>query len=321
MLGNKNSTNVMKNNKRHPDAAILKTGFLKKSEMRKRNTIKRLMISPFLFITTLTAFGQNMFVNGSMNGKPTISCDGNMNGTVPDGWVITASSPDVNSPSKAPIGGCTRWLTKPVPSPNGESFESIISFGGQNGSSEGFAQTISGLTAGRQYIFSYYWANTPTLYNNAALPAITVSGVESNVALNPTTSSAPWKWNEHTVVLTAKDSVATFDFRAVSSNQDITYTSFDGISLIACSAGGRAPVPLKNKMVTREETANLLHLQEHAAPFGSQPIWHTGTPGTINNMVNNPMSVSAGSYYLTFYDVTNRCFSPTSGEIRVIQKK
>jgi hypothetical protein len=313
---------MMKNTKRRPGTALLKeTGLFQKREMQKRNTIRGLMILPFFFITTLAAFGQNMFVNGSMNGKPTISCDGNTNGTVPDGWAITSSSPDVNSPSKAPIGGCTKWLTKPVPSPNGESFESIISFGGQNGSSEGFAQTISGLTAGRQYIFSYYWANTPTSYNNAALPAITVSGFESNVKLNPTTSSTPWKWNEHTVVLTARDSIATFDFRAVSSNQDIAYTSFDGISLTPCNAGGKAPVPLKNKMVIREETANLLRLQGDAAPFGSQPIWHRGTPGTINNMVNNPISVSPGSYYLTFYDVTNRCFSPTSGEIRITKKK
>lgn len=301
-------------------ATIFKTSSSpKKKQRQKKHVFRAILLTPVLSLMTLISYGQNMFINGSMNGKVTASCDGNTNGTVADGWIITASSPDVNIASKAPIGNCSKWLGKSVASPDELYFESVISFGGPTGSSEGFAQTVSGLKIGKRYVFSYYWANTPALYHSLATPAVIVSGFENNSQLNPATASAPWKWSKHTVVLTATDSIATFDFRAVS--QDIAYTSFDGVSLVLCNAGAKAPVPLKNKLTTRSELANLLPLQNNAAPFGSQFLWHTGTPGTIHNMVGSPMAVKAGSYYLTFYDYVNSCLSPTSSEVRIIRKK
>jgi hypothetical protein len=274
-----------------------------------------LLLIIFLYLN-YGAFGQNLFVNGSMEGKPTTSCDGNTNGTVPEGWKITASSPDINMAAKKPIGGCSNWLGKPVASPNGGYFESIVSFGSQHGSSEGFGQVVSGLIIGNQYVFSYYWANTPTQNAGLVIPSVAVSGFLENNALQPKDTTAPWKWTKHSVVLTASAKSAVFDFQGKTvSDQDIGYLSFDGISIVSCLAGPKPPVLSKENVVISSKTTNLVLLQNQSAPYGSQFLWHTGTPGTLANMVKSPSEADPGTYYAAFYDSNNGCFSPTSSKV------
>lgn len=291
-----------------------------------KTTRQLIRLAAFLVICSLlasmqSAICQNLIVNGSMDGKVARHCDGNTNGTVPAGWQITASTPDVNSAKRGPVGGCAAWSGTPVASPDGGYFESILSFGSTDSSSEGFSQTVSGLTVGSRYIFSYYWAWTPSSFQSAALPAVSVTGFAPVEPLNPSDSIRAWTWTKQTVTLTATSSSAKFEFRAkTASNVNLGYISFDGVSLVKCYCGGAAPALSVTEATFKGAGVSLLSFQGGSAPFGSQFQWHTGTPGTIANMVAHAFDVGEGTYYLTYYDFTHSCFSPTSIGLTLVRR-
>ena len=89
--------------------------------------------------------------------------------------------------------------------------------------------------------------------------------------------------------------------------------------VVTCSAGITAPVPAATNISNTcpATTANLTTLQQGIPPTGSQFQWHTGTPGTAANIYSTPTTAAAGTYYLTYYDVANGCFSPTSAAVTV----
>ncbi|WP_118975431.1 Ig-like domain-containing protein [Taibaiella koreensis] len=186
------------------------------------------------------AFGQNLFVNGSMNGPVGTS-------RVPTSWSINSSTPDINNAaSDAHIpnaGGVYPWTSSatvsPTASPDGGTFESTVCEDG--GINEGFQQTISGLIVGKQYRFRYYWARTPCVrqgsdhYNANARPNAVVTGMTGYA--NPTNSGAPfWTWQTVDQVLTATATTATFNMRpvyisALNTSTIAGYISWDGFKL------------------------------------------------------------------------------------------
>jgi hypothetical protein len=76
-----------------------------------------------------------------------------------------------------------------------------------------------------------------------------------------------------------------------------------------CTASATAPT-VSSSSITNNcplKSANL-----NSIITGTNITWHTGTPATLNNQVSDPTSVLAGTYYATYYDATNNCFSTSS---------
>lgn len=60
-------------------------------------------------------------------------------------------------------------------------------------------------------------------------------------------------------------------------------------------------------------TFNLGTLSPCNTPPETVVTWHTGTPATVDNEINNAnLNVGAGTYYVAFHDETNVCWSPTT---------
>lgn len=52
-------------------------------------------------------------------------------------------------------------------------------------------------------------------------------------------------------------------------------------------------------------------------PSGTTLQWHTSNIPSSGTLVSNPTAVGTGSYYATYYDATNNCYSPVSTPISV----
>jgi hypothetical protein len=89
-----------------------------------------------------------------------------------------------------------------------------------------------------------------------------------------------------------------------------------GTTAVIATVATCAPISIVNSCPAT--TVNLVSRQTTTAPAGTSVTWHTGTPATTANIVADPTAVStSGTYYASYYDAVNACFSPTSQGIQV----
>ena len=276
----------------------------------------------FILFTSLSsvAFAQNLIQNGSMTMDPG-------QGIAPTGWTKTLT-PDINSTAgcyyaspTAPIG----WKGTAIVSPDGGTWAGLVNIRSSGfGAPEGLATSVNGLTVGKQYTLTYYWAVTPpnyVSYNFAdqIRPVLTVTGLSGTPTVNAYSNSA-WNWYTVTQTFTATSTTATFSFMANSpgTGNSSAYMGLDGVSLTpACTAPNVAPSPTSSTLAVCGSTANLTTIVG-TPPANMQYRWHTATPGGYGNLVANPSTAPApGTYYMTTYDPAGLCYSPTSTAVTV----
>ena len=103
----------------------------------------------------------------------------------------------------------------------------------------------------------------------------------------------------------------------VGSNNS-TDNTVNRFAVTTCAAGIMAPPVNTTFSVCSDNTVNL-NTQAHTGtvPSGTRIVWHTSSSRTTGTEVTNPTSVSAGTYYASYYDEINNCYSPASSAITV----
>ncbi|WP_141402388.1 SdrD B-like domain-containing protein [Sediminicola luteus] len=78
-----------------------------------------------------------------------------------------------------------------------------------------------------------------------------------------------------------------------------------------CQAGEEAPNLSQTQLVNAcpETTADLTTITADNLPSRGSISWHTATPASIDNFVEDPRTVGSGTYYAAFYDPFPSCFS------------
>ncbi|MFY7884405.1 MAG: hypothetical protein ACOVOV_06115, partial [Dolichospermum sp.] len=96
-----------------------------------------------------------------------------------------------------------------------------------------------------------------------------------------------------------------------------------GVVISACSGcPTTAPSLVTSSVVIPcpSTTTNLTLLPTGVIPSGLMVTWHTGTPATMANKVNDPSNVGVGTYYATYYDASLNCYSSSAtGIVTVTQ--
>jgi hypothetical protein len=64
--------------------------------------------------------------------------------------------------------------------------------------------------------------------------------------------------------------------------------------------------------VCPDKTVNLSSIGTTNLPSGALIEWHTGTPATVANKINDITALGAGTYYFVFYDPIAKCYSNTT---------
>ncbi len=79
----------------------------------------------------------------------------------------------------------------------------------------------------------------------------------------------------------------------------------------SCAAGNNAPALSSTSINVScpDLTADLTSIFATNQPTGATLTWHTGTPATLANQINDIANVPAGNYFAAFYDAVNDCFS------------
>ncbi|WP_162250401.1 DUF11 domain-containing protein [Pseudoxanthomonas sp. Root630] len=184
-----------------------------------------LAITLLFWLAMAPAGAQNLVTNGSMTGpKGQIM--------VVPGWTGVTATPDTNdangplqtSPGYIWFGGV------PVASPDGGTWQNAFS-------TESFSQTVTGLTVGRQYVFSYHYASQgiydPTWgtgpFVTPDVPNVVITGATGYV--NPGAPSALFAWNTYTGTLTATSTSITILMRGPVNFAG--YMAYDGVVLRA----------------------------------------------------------------------------------------
>jgi hypothetical protein len=82
----------------------------------------------------------------------------------------------------------------------------------------------------------------------------------------------------------------------------------------SCIAGTLAPVLSSTSKagVCPSTTIDLTSITASNLPAGTVLTWHTGSVASGSNKVSAPGSVSGGTYYASFFDSANNCYSPTT---------
>jgi Secretion system C-terminal sorting domain len=80
-----------------------------------------------------------------------------------------------------------------------------------------------------------------------------------------------------------------------------------------CNAGTSSPALNVSSLsnVCPATTANLSTVTASNTPAGTSLEWHTSATPSALTKITTTTAVIAGTYYATFYDATNRCYSPT----------
>lgn len=91
---------------------------------------------------------------------------------------------------------------------------------------------------------------------------------------------------------------------------------------VACDAGISAPTLTDGTNFVAStstftipcgsSTADLSTLSASNLPAGTNLTVHSGTPATNANKINPATALGTGTYYVSFYDSTNDCYSPTT---------
>jgi hypothetical protein len=275
--------------------------------------LKHLVICMLLLLgSILQGYSQN-FTNGSFTGTKG-------DNVAAPGWTIipptfgTSNTPDINDAIGSSVfttGGYNWTGGTPVASPDGGTWQNLFS-------TEKITQTVTGLTIGKTYSFSYYYTTqgivgfpaSLTTYVTPMLPDVTITGATGYT--NPTSVGTLFQWQLHTSVITATATSATFTFFGPAASG---YLAYDGASLVSsCNAGTTAPTlsATTKSNVCPTTMADISSLVSSTCPSGSSLEWHTVSTGlSASNKVANPMTVGAGTYYPVCYDATAACYSPT----------
>ena len=82
----------------------------------------------------------------------------------------------------------------------------------------------------------------------------------------------------------------------------------------SCVAGTVAPALSSTTKVgvCPSTTIDLTSITASNLPAGTLLTWHTGSSASGANKVANPSAVASGTYYASFFDSANNCYSPTT---------
>ena len=82
----------------------------------------------------------------------------------------------------------------------------------------------------------------------------------------------------------------------------------------SCIAGTVAPALSSTTKVgvCPSTTIDLTSITASNLPAGTVLTWHTGSIASGTNKVANPSAVAGGTYYASFFDSANNCYSPTT---------
>jgi hypothetical protein len=245
-------------------------------------------------------YSQN-FSNGSFTGTKGVA-------VAATGWAIVLSTPDVNDitgPAFTTPGYVWSGGT-PIASPDGGTWQNTFS-------NEAVSQTVTGLTIGKKYSFSYYYAtqaiaSTSFTFNTPQLPNVTITGATGYT--NPTSAGTIFQWQLHTSIITATATSATFTFSGPTASG---YMAYDGAALVPCNAGTTAPTlsATTKSNVCPATTADISSLVSSTCPVGSSLEWHNTNAGLNASNLVTATSVAAGTYYPVCHDVANDCYGPT----------
>jgi hypothetical protein len=154
------------------------------------------------------------------------------------------------------------------------------------------------------------------LYTSLAVLSFTLWNAQSvdlaaHVSSTPP-SGAVLEWHSSSTPSSAtKLSSTTVSASSTPSNYWVFY--YDSTN--NCYSPGAKVTVLGN--LCPSAVANLNNITVSMAPSGSVLEWHTSATPTAGNKVPDPSSVNSGTYWATYFDSTNNCYSPTSTPVIV----
>ena len=177
----------------------------------------------------------SMIVNGSLTG--TVG-----NNSVPAGWTnnltgVPLGSPDTNDVNNN-VGGGTPFIVQPIgPSPDGGTWVGMANnLTGNNLFREEFGQDVGGLTAGTNYLLSWYEGNfgaaTGPTYDQPSAIDVLLDGTSIGTGA---LMSVGRSWLSASLMFMATSNTHNLSFSLTGSGP--AYLSIDGISL------SEVPVP------------------------------------------------------------------------------
>jgi hypothetical protein len=245
-------------------------------------------------------------------------------GIVPIGWTLLQGSTDISN--KNAWAGVAYYAWSVDNPPNGHTVW-VNGF-----SNETAGTTITGLTVGKKYNFTFYVAELQNLaagsINNTydgIFEVVSYAGTSgsytyTSMATYPFSGGASSAWSQKTFTFTATATTFNIAFRylnaAAPSNGNFWNISFDSNTIALCNAGA-APT-LSATTINNSSCAsgyiNLNSLVTSTLPTGTSLKWYTSTARTTE--VIDPTGVTAsGTYYGYYYDATNNCYSGASAAV------
>lgn len=221
------------------------------------NSIQRIAA---IVLLTLPVFASAQLVtNGGFEGGP--ASNNSFNSTVPAPWYITNGSPDTWV-TPMPTTGTGVWgglADGTPPSPDGGNFVAA----GTWFASESFAQNISGLVIGQQYILSFYQANVGlegAANDDLAWWEVDFAGVEWDSQKMAYLGEGNQVWIQQSHVFTATSVNSVLEFATNSSggkNNSLphAYMGLDGVSLTV------VPEPATNALIAIVGLAALVYFR------------------------------------------------------------
>lgn len=192
----------------------------------RANSAISLLVVLFSVFQPANLYGQNLFVNGSMNnhykGEDVVAY----------GWeaifdLYYTNTPDLNDEVGPLItsNGYTWTGGVPTASPDGGTWQNVYN-------RESVTQTISGLTVGTKYYFRYYYSSQGikghgVTYNTPYAPNVTVTGASGYT--NPENAGSLFSWNSYCGEIIATDNSITVT--ASTTIDAYYYLAYDGFYL------------------------------------------------------------------------------------------
>ena len=161
------------------------------------------------------------------------------------------------------------------------------------------AGSLSGAT-GATAVPSSYGGESSLVLTNLSIPT---SGLTFSVSVN-VGSYTSGEVGKNVASITA-DPSTIYNTTPIASNT--VNTTISG----GCSAGSDAPVFAKNTITNLcpSTTINLTAMVATNLPSGTTVTWHTTANASATNLVTNPGTAPAGTYFAAFYDAANTCYS------------
>jgi hypothetical protein len=247
---------------------------------------------------------------------PTTGSTGN--GTIPSGWLMLNGSTDISSQTGWSGNSLYPWLGTVGLPPTGHTTWLTGFLDEKSGT------TITGLTIGNTYTFTFYTAELRASpggpIDNSFDGVLRLSNYSTGVTLGTYSfigaSSNAWNTFTYTFTATATTLPIAFEYNVSNYNGNFWNVSIDSNAFAGpCNAGTAAPILSSSAIanVCPAATVNLTTITATNLPASTTLTWHTATPATTANKVATPSAVAAGTYYAAFFDATNNCYSGTGG--------